>query len=184
MSTIRKELVWAAIQKAYVLTDYNIHDDIDKRHKFRKRAILADKSLTKNEKLEGIKKLNKDYDSSKIRYNEGKRRFCEVCKENCLAKSYCEYCIRNYLKSKFSNWTSGNNDQIGLVERYKRWNSEKQQLKISKTTRKVILKKLENVEGAVGLMSTMLRVNSRSIRWKVCACNEKIGYKIKRIFTM
>ncbi|POG74694.1 kinase-like domain-containing protein [Rhizophagus irregularis DAOM 181602=DAOM 197198] len=122
MSTIRKELVWAAIQKAYVLTDYNIHDDIDKRHKFRKRAILADKSLTKNEKLEGIKKLNKDYDSSKIRYNEGKRRFCE---------------------------------QIGLVERYKRWNSEKQQLKISKTTRKVILKKLENVEGAVGLMRSV-----------------------------
>ncbi|GBC41386.2 kinase-like domain-containing protein [Rhizophagus irregularis DAOM 181602=DAOM 197198] len=125
MSTIRKELVWAAIQKAYVLTDYNIHDDIDKRHKFRKRAILADKSLTKNEKLEGIKKLNKDYDSSKIRYNEGKRRFCE---------------------------------QIGLVERYKRWNSEKQQLKISKTTRKVILKKLENVEGAVGLMSLAMDI--------------------------
>ncbi|PKY54300.1 kinase-like protein [Rhizophagus irregularis] len=191
MSTIRKELVWAAIQKAYVLTDYNIHDDIDKRHKFRKRAILADKSLTKNEKLEAIKKLNKDYDSSKIRYNEGKRRFCEVCKENCLAKSYCEYCIRNYLKSKFSNWTSGNNDVNDLIQkcqinstapnkiiewipynnlrnieyltkggfseiytadwiggRYKRWNPEKQQLKISKTTRKVILKKLENVEGA------------------------------------
>ena len=29
---------------------------------------------------------------------------------------YCEFCIRNYLKAKFSNWTSGNNDIDNLIQ--------------------------------------------------------------------
>uniref|UniRef100_U9SN89 Protein kinase domain-containing protein n=1 Tax=Rhizophagus irregularis (strain DAOM 181602 / DAOM 197198 / MUCL 43194) TaxID=747089 RepID=U9SN89_RHIID len=191
MSTIRKELVFYMINKAFILTDYNIYDNIEKRHEFRKQTILADKSLTKEEKSVTIKKLNKSHDCRKIRYNEGKRRVCEDCKNECLAISYCEYCIRNYLKAKFSNWTSGNNDIDDLIKkcqmesrapdmivewipynkfqnieyltrggcseiytadligrRYKKWNSEQQQLILSKTIRKVVLKKLENIENA------------------------------------
>ncbi|GET50563.1 kinase-like domain-containing protein [Rhizophagus irregularis DAOM 181602=DAOM 197198] len=100
MSTIRKELVFYMINKAFILTDYNIYDNIEKRHEFRKQTILADKSLTKEEKSVTIKKLNKSHDS----------------------------------------------DLIG--RRYKKWNSEQQQLILSKTIRKVVLKKLENIENA------------------------------------
>jgi hypothetical protein len=115
MSTIRNDLVYAAYQRTYILTDYN--DNLDKRHEFRKQTILADKSLTKDEKSKVIKLLNKDLDFNKIVFNEGKRRICENCQQNCLATLYCEYCIRNYLKSKFSNWTSGNNDIDDLIQK-------------------------------------------------------------------
>ncbi|POG66868.1 hypothetical protein GLOIN_2v1653488, partial [Rhizophagus irregularis DAOM 181602=DAOM 197198] len=36
------------------------------------------------------------------------KRICENCHLECLATSYCEQCIRNYLKSNFLNWTSEN----------------------------------------------------------------------------
>ena len=29
---------------------------------------------------------------------------------------YCEYCVRDYLKAKFSNWTSGNNEIDNLIQ--------------------------------------------------------------------
>jgi hypothetical protein len=53
----------------------------------------------------------------KIHYNSGTRRICENCKEECLATSFCEYCVRNYLKANFSNWTSGNNDIDNLIQK-------------------------------------------------------------------
>ena len=36
------------------------------------------------------------------------KRICELCNQECLATLYCEYCVRNYLKEDFLNWTSGN----------------------------------------------------------------------------
>ncbi|GES80076.1 kinase-like domain-containing protein [Rhizophagus clarus] len=117
MSTIRKELVHAAITKSHALIDYNIHNDIHKRHEFRKQTILSENSLTKDEKTEAIRLLNKDYDRNKILYNEGERRIYENCNQECLATLYCEYCIRNYLKSNFSNWTSGNHDIDNLIQK-------------------------------------------------------------------
>jgi hypothetical protein len=59
---------------------------------------------------------NKDYDRDKIRLNSGIRRICENCNQKCLATLYCEYCVRNYLKINFSNWTSGNNDIDNLIK--------------------------------------------------------------------
>uniref|UniRef100_U9U130 Uncharacterized protein n=1 Tax=Rhizophagus irregularis (strain DAOM 181602 / DAOM 197198 / MUCL 43194) TaxID=747089 RepID=U9U130_RHIID len=50
MTSIREDIVFAAINRAYALTDYNIQDTIDKRFEFRQQTILADKSLTKDEK--------------------------------------------------------------------------------------------------------------------------------------
>src|SRR3954451_2650146 len=99
MSVIRQELVNAAREKVLVLTDYNIHDNIDKRHEFRVQTILADKSLTEGEKSGVIIRLNISYDRNKIRFNEGKKRNCENCQLECLATLYCEHCIRNYLKT-------------------------------------------------------------------------------------
>jgi hypothetical protein len=29
---------------------------------------------------------------------------------------YCEYCIKNYLETKFSNWTSGNDNLDDLIQ--------------------------------------------------------------------
>ncbi|GES76256.1 kinase-like domain-containing protein [Rhizophagus clarus] len=77
MSDIRGELVYAALDRSIISTDFDIYDDIHKRHEFQKQIILADKSLTNDEKTDAIKKINKTYDKNKIRRNEGTRRVCE-----------------------------------------------------------------------------------------------------------
>jgi hypothetical protein len=52
MATIREDLIFAAIQKANSLIDFNIHDNIvDIRHEFKKQIIIDDKYLTKDEKV-------------------------------------------------------------------------------------------------------------------------------------
>jgi hypothetical protein len=115
MASIRTELVWSAINRANALTDFNIQ--LEKQYEFIKQTILADKSLTKAEKLEAINKLNESYDHYKLVFNEGTKRICENCNEECLATLYCEHCVRNYLKAKFSNWTSGNKDVDNLIQK-------------------------------------------------------------------
>ncbi|EXX76800.1 Ipl1p [Rhizophagus irregularis DAOM 197198w] len=117
MSDIRDKFVSAAITRSHGLTDFNIHNDIHKRHEFRKQTIHNDNTLTKFEKIEAIKWLNKEYDREKILKNSGKKRICENCKEKCLGTLYCEYCIRNHLKSKFLNWSSGNNNIDNLIQK-------------------------------------------------------------------
>ena len=102
MAAIRNKLVQAVITRTYALTDYNVHNDLDKRYEFRKQTVVTDKFLTKDEKSEAMKLLIGHYDYNKILYNEGTKRICENCHEECLATLYCEHCIRNYLKALFS----------------------------------------------------------------------------------
>ena len=116
MASIREEFVFAAYHRAYALIDLNIQNNLDKQHEFKKQTILADKSLTKDEKSYAIKLLNNDYDYFKIILNEGTKRICENCQDECLATLYCEHCVRNYLKANFSKWTSGNNDIDNLIQ--------------------------------------------------------------------
>ncbi len=116
MSVIRKEFISAAITRSHVLIDSNVHNDIHKQHEFKKQTLLADNSLTKDEKTYAISWINKGYDRNKVLSNSGTRRICENCKQKCLATLYCEYCVQNYLKANFSNWTSGNNDIDNLIQ--------------------------------------------------------------------
>src|SRR3954464_1250726 len=116
MAAIREEVVFVACNRAYALLDSDIQNDIHKRYEFKKQTILADESLTKDEKSEAIKSLNKDYDYHKIIFNEGAKRICENCQDECLATLYCEHCVRNYLVAKFSTWTSGNDDIDNLIQ--------------------------------------------------------------------
>ena len=115
MAAIRHELIWAAIGKAHISLDVNIQNNIDKQHEFKKQTILADESLTKDEKTDALRILNKTHDLNKIMFNEGEKRICENCSKECLATLYCEYCVRNYLKANFSNWTSGNDNIDNLI---------------------------------------------------------------------
>src|SRR5436189_5451877 len=117
MAAIRQELVWATINRSCALVDYIIQNTVDKRSEFMKQIVLADESLTNDEKSGAIKTLNKELDYNKLVYNEGTKRICENCQDECLSTSYCEHCIRNYLKSNFSNWTSGNNDIDYLIQK-------------------------------------------------------------------
>src|SRR2546421_1644079 len=117
MNSIIIEKACSAVDRAYSLIDYSIHNNLEKQHEFRKKTILADKSLTKDEKSYAIKILNRDFDHEKIRNNEGTKRICENCQDECLATLYCEHCVRNYLKAKFSNWTSGNIDIDNLIQK-------------------------------------------------------------------
>ena len=107
--------VYGAINRARALTDYNIHNDWHKLYEFKKQKCLADESLTKDEKNEAIKILSKSYDSYRVLYNEGKKRTCENCNQECLATTFCEFCVRNYLKLNFPSWTSGNNNIDNLI---------------------------------------------------------------------
>src|SRR3954454_3019385 len=104
MATIRQELVMATINRAFALLDTNIHKTQEERHEFRKQIILADESLTEDEKSEAIRSSARNMDKLKLLYNEGTKRICENCQEKCLATLYCEYCVRNYLKANFPNW--------------------------------------------------------------------------------
>src|SRR5688572_21677201 len=117
MSTIRRELIHAANSRAFNLIDYNIHNDIHKQDEFMKQTVLADNSLTKDEKTEAIRELTKNYDRDKILNNEGTKRICENCNQECFATLYCEHCVRNYLKANFSNWTSENDDIDNLIQK-------------------------------------------------------------------
>jgi len=117
MAAIRNELVRAVINRSHALIDINIHNNLGEQYEFRKQTVLADKFLTKDEKLDVIKILFETYDYNKVLYNEGTKRICENCHEECLATLYCEHCIRNYLKAKFTNWTSGNDSIDDLVRK-------------------------------------------------------------------
>ncbi|PKB96337.1 hypothetical protein RhiirA5_435001 [Rhizophagus irregularis] len=91
------------LKGATALTDTNIYNDIHKQFEFRKQIVLADKILTNDEKTYAIRLLTKN--------------ICENCKKECLATLYCEYCVRNYLKKDFSNWTSGNDVIDNLIQK-------------------------------------------------------------------
>ena len=117
MSEIRYKLINAVNNRANNLIDTNIHKDIHKQHEFRKQTVLADKSLTEDEKTYAIRLLTKGYDRNKVHNNEGTKRICENCNQECLATLYCDYCIRNHLKANFSNWTSGNDDIDNLIQK-------------------------------------------------------------------
>ncbi|GET51929.1 kinase-like domain-containing protein [Rhizophagus irregularis DAOM 181602=DAOM 197198] len=117
MSNIREEVVHTALNRAFALTDANIHNDIHKHFEFQKQTLLADKSLTEDEKTEAIKQISKTYDETKVQYNSGTKRICENCNQECLATLFCEYCVRNYLKANFSNWTSGNDNIDDLIQK-------------------------------------------------------------------
>ena len=117
MSSNPTKLLLAAYERALALTDYKVHDNLYKRHEFRKQTILADNTLSMNEKVKIIGALNEEYNREKVRDNEGIKRICEVCQGECLAILYCENCIRSYLKAKSLGWTSGNNDVDVLIQK-------------------------------------------------------------------
>lgn len=113
--TIRKELIDLKYEKAYLeIRD----DDISERFSSLIRCVSDDELLTKNEKSIIINKFNKDCDYFKVLYNQGHSQKCEICNLNRLATFYCENCIRNYLKSEFLLWSSGNNDIDELIKSY------------------------------------------------------------------
>src|SRR5436309_12552664 len=82
MTAIRQDFVVAAIDKAYILKDSNIYDNLEKIFKFRKQTILADESLTKDEKSYAIKLLDKDNDFYKLLYSEGTKTICDNCQDS------------------------------------------------------------------------------------------------------
>ncbi|POG75283.1 kinase-like domain-containing protein [Rhizophagus irregularis DAOM 181602=DAOM 197198] len=116
MSYDENQSVNAAIIRAIALMDYNICNNIHKQFEFVRQTLLDDNSLTENEKYEAKLIYTKVYDSYKIMNNDGSKRICDNCNQECLATLYCELCIRNYLKTKFSNWTSGNVNIDNLIK--------------------------------------------------------------------
>ena len=117
MSTLRYKLINATNKRATMSIDTSIYNDMHKQFEFRKQTLLADKILTNDEKTYAIRWMTKSYDRNKVNFNSGTKRICENCKQECLATLYCEYCVRNYLKEDFSNWTSGNDDIDNLIQK-------------------------------------------------------------------
>ncbi|POG83030.1 kinase-like domain-containing protein [Rhizophagus irregularis DAOM 181602=DAOM 197198] len=116
MSYSQNLSVNAAINKAFALIDYNIYNDIHKQFEFFQRILLANDLLTENEKYEAITIITRVYDSFKIALNDGIKRTCESCEQECLATLYCECCVRKYLKSNFLNWAPGNKNINNLIQ--------------------------------------------------------------------
>src|SRR5436190_19728269 len=83
---------------------------------FKNKQFLLINLLLKMRKLKQ-RLLTKSYDRNKVLFNEGTKRICKNCNQECLATLYCEYCVRNYLKANFSNWTSGNDNIDNLIQK-------------------------------------------------------------------
>jgi hypothetical protein len=153
-----------AISKAYELTDNKIHNNIHKKHEFRRQMILDDKSLTKDEKEMAVNYLEQMYDSDKVLYNEGTKRSCNECKNECLATSYCEFCIRIYLEASFTNWTSGNVDIDKLIRK-----CQTETLKPDMVIEWIPYDKLKNIEylkkGGCSEIYTANWIDGRYVEW-------------------
>ena len=50
MSTIREKIAFAALSRSHSLIDFSIYDNFHKQHEFRLQTVLADESLTEDEK--------------------------------------------------------------------------------------------------------------------------------------
>ena len=96
------ELIHATYNRAIEMANYNIsHTNIEEWYKFVKWTILDDKSLINDVKSEAIRMLTGYYNRRKLLYNIGTKRVCENCQFECLATLFCEFCVRNYLKTNF-----------------------------------------------------------------------------------
>src|SRR2546421_4083782 len=60
--------------------------------------------------------LNKDYDQDKIYYNDGTKRICENCNQECLATLYFEFAFKIITSEFFSNCSCGNNSIVNLIQ--------------------------------------------------------------------
>jgi hypothetical protein len=107
----------AKISLAYELTDKKLYNDIHQQHEFRLKFVNEDDELSHDEKKEAGKVLSQIYDSDKVFYKSGKERNCENCNQKCLATLFCEFCVRNYLKANYLNWTSGNDVIDNLIRK-------------------------------------------------------------------
>ncbi|PKY47380.1 kinase-like protein [Rhizophagus irregularis] len=116
MSYSYNQSVNAAMNRANALIDFNTCNDMHQVFESVRQTLLVDDSLTENERNEAIMITSKIYDTYKIINNEGTKRICENCNQECLATTYCELCVRNYLKENFSNWTSGNDAVDNLIK--------------------------------------------------------------------
>jgi hypothetical protein len=114
MANIRRDVVIDEYNRVFALIN---NDDMHVRFKTIKEFVLNDELLTEEEKAEVIKRFDGDYDYFKVVKNDGIRRVCENCQEKCLASLYCEFCIRKYLKSEISSWTSGSNIIDSLIKK-------------------------------------------------------------------
>src|SRR5688572_3688142 len=117
MSDIQIELIQATINKVNALIDFDIYKDFHKRYEFQNQTALADKSLTEDVKSGVMREFDKLYDRNKVMFNEGTKRICENCNQECLATLFCELCVQNYLKANFKNWTSGIDDIDKLIQK-------------------------------------------------------------------
>jgi hypothetical protein len=164
MSTLRYELIAATNNRATTLTDTNIYNNIHKQFEFQKQTVLADKILTNDEKTEAIRKLTKGYDRNKVMDDDGARRICENCNQECLATLYCEYCVRNYLQENFPNWTSENDDIDNLIQE-----CQMESLMPSKIVEWIPYSNLENIKyltkGGFSEIYTADWINGRYDEW-------------------
>jgi len=98
MSYSNDQKINSALHRSAALIDFNIHNNFHKQYEFRKQTVLADESLTENEKSEVVRILDSINDSNKLIFNEGTKRTCENCNQECLATLFCECCVQNYLQ--------------------------------------------------------------------------------------
>src|SRR4051812_45374265 len=88
---IREDLIKKKLNQATSMLNLNIQDNIEKRSEFIKQMIDDDEELTEDEKKKA-KNVFKDYEYYKVLSNEGEKRVCGNCQNECLATSYCEHC--------------------------------------------------------------------------------------------
>ncbi|CAG8679774.1 1661_t:CDS:2, partial [Racocetra fulgida] len=82
-------------------------------------SFCSDPSLSDHERIHLINRLEKfktRWMSSRKHTSIDEKRQCNICQSWTYSIHYCEFCLQDYLKVDFGNWTSGN-DEIDIIIR-------------------------------------------------------------------
>ncbi|CAG8527175.1 27919_t:CDS:2 [Dentiscutata erythropus] len=91
--------------------------DLDHSQTFKSicNTVINNRILTEQEKVYLINDLIIIRDSQNVIENIGEKRQCKYCNNQVIAFLYCEFCIRNYLKERFSKWNTGDDKLDKLI---------------------------------------------------------------------
>ncbi|KAF0497711.1 kinase-like domain-containing protein [Gigaspora margarita] len=119
LSVINQNRVNEYWKKSWALVNIEKYPTADLQFESVRSSFHGDPSLLEHERIHLINRLEKfktRWKSSHRNTGADEKRQCQICQSWTYSIQYCEFCIQDYLKVDFGNWTSGN-DEIDIIIR-------------------------------------------------------------------
>ncbi|CAG8470659.1 6923_t:CDS:2 [Gigaspora rosea] len=119
LSVINQNRVNEYWKKSWALVNIEKYPTADLQFESVRSSFYGDPSLLEHERIHLINRLEKfktRWKSSHRNTGVDEKRQCQICQSWTYSIQYCEFCIQDYLKVDFGNWTSGN-DEIDIIIR-------------------------------------------------------------------